>query len=274
MNSENMDMSMAEKAKLIKQDMEKQQKENKKKAIGFIVGLLIIIFSVVGVVLSVMHIMDYFTEKSEIKTQDEFTPYDQFFIPVAAVDPVPFDDVSAAKPEELIEIAVWSIISSDLKPQNFVYTDKELLIPAEKIEEAFIKYFGNNVAITHTSVTGYGYEFSYHTEENTYYIPLTAIEPMYTPKVIEKEVKGDTETLTVGLINTSSWKQDSSTGDISRPDPDKYIKVTLIRSGNSMYITAIRSTSLPETAIVDIFTKPAEETSAEEAQESTEVTTE
>lgn len=261
MNSENTEMSMADKAELIRQSLENQRKEKKKKGLGFAVGLIIIIFSVVGVVLSVMSIIDYFEEKNEIKAQDEFTPYNKFFIPVAAVDPVPFDDVNSAKPEELIEIAVWSIIGSDLKPEDYVYTDKELLIPAEKIEAAFINYFGTGVSIKHTSVTGYGYEFSYNPEENTYYIPLTAIEPMYTPEVTEREVKGDTEILTVGLINTSSWKQDSSTGDITRPDPDKYIKVTLIKSGNSTHIASIRTASIPETAIVDIFTtSPTQET--------------
>ena len=254
MNSENTEMSMSDKTEMIKKSFDEQKKANKKKGLGFAVGLLIVIFSVVGVVLSVMSIMDYFSEKSEIKTQDEFTPYNQFFIPVAAVDPVPFDDVNSAKPEELVEIAVWSIIGSDLKPQDYVYTDKELLIPAEKVEAAFIEYFGTGVAIKHSSVTGYGYEFSYNSEENTYYIPLTAIEPMYTPEVSAREIKGDTEIITVGLINTSSWKQDSSTGDIARPDPDKYIKVTLIRSGNSMHITSVRTSSIPETAIVDIFT--------------------
>lgn len=273
MNSENTEMSMSERAEMIKRSLEEQKKAKKKKGLGFIVGLIIVIFSVVGVVLSVMRIMDYFTEKNEIKVQDEFTLYNQFFIPVAAVDPVPFDDVSSAKPEELIEIAVWSIIGSDLKPQDYVYTDKELLIPAEKVEAAFTEYFGTGVTISHTSVTGYGYEFSYNSEENTYYIPLTAIEPMYTPEVTAREVKGDTEILTVGLINTSSWKQDSSTGDISRPEPDKYIKVTLISSGNSMYITSIRTSSIPETAIVDIFTNQSEETTAAPAQETEEETT-
>ncbi len=264
MNSENTEMSMPDRAEMIRQTLENQKKEKKKKGFGFLVGLLIVIFSVVGVVLTVMNITEYFTEKNEIKAQDEFTVYNEFFIPVAAVDPASFDDVGSAKPEELIEIAVWSIIGSDLKPQDYVYTDKELLIPAEKIEEAFRAYFGNSVQISHTSVTGYGYEFSYNAEENTYYIPLTAIEPMYTPEVISREVKGDTEVLTVGLINSSSWKQDSSTGDLTRPDPDKYLRVTLIRSGSSMYITALRAASVPETAIVDIFTNSAEETSAQE----------
>lgn len=256
----------------IRSKYEKEKKEQKKKGIGFAVGLLVIAFSIVGIVLSVNGIIDYFSQKNEEKSQGEFASYNAFFIPVAAVDPVPFDDLSAARPEELVEIAVWSIISSDLKPDDYVYTDKELLIPAGKVEQAFVKYFGTSVKINHTSVTGYGYEFAYSSEENTYYVPLTAIEPLYTPEVTGREVKGDTETITVGLINTASWKQDTSTGDISRPEPDKYIKVTLLKSGDNMYITSLRTSSIPEISIEDVFTLP-ETTAAAETETTTETQT-
>lgn len=267
MNSVNGNIPVSDEADFSPLYAQNQVKEERKKGFGFAVGLVVIIFSLVGVVLTVMNTVDYFTAKNNERSQEELLPYNEFFIPVAAVDPAPFDDVGAADSEELIEIAVWGIIGSNLNPEDYVYTDKELLIPAEKIESSFRYYFGNSAEIKHATVTGYGYEFAYNAEDNTYYIPLTAVEPLYTPFVTEKETKGDTEILTVGLINSGAWKQDSETGDFSRPEPDKYIKITLVNSGNTKYISAVRTSSVPETAIVDVFTQttaaPTQETSAD-----------
>lgn len=267
MNSVNGNIPVSDEADFSPLYAQNQVKESHKKGFGFAVGLVVIILSLVGVVLTVMNTVDYFTTKNNEKSQEELLPYNEFFVPVAAVDPAPFDDVGTADSEELIEIAVWGIIGSNLNPEEYVYTDKELLIPAEKIESSFRYYFGNSVEIKHATVTGYGYEFAYNSEDNTYYIPLTAVEPLYTPFVTEKETKGDTEILTVGLINSGAWKQDSETGDFSRPEPDKYIKITLVNSGNTKYISALRTSSIPETAIVDIFTQTTtaqiQETSAD-----------
>lgn len=267
MNSDNRDFSVPDAAVNMQNYAREQMQKDKKKGLGFAVGLIIIIFAFIGIALTGVNIYNYFTEKNSLKTQEELSPYNEYLIPVAAVDPTPFDDVGTAKAEELIEIAVWGIIGSNLNPEDYVYTDKELLIPAEEIEASFRYYFGNNVAITHCSVTGYGYEFAYNAEENTYYIPLTAIEPLYTPYVTEVETKGDTEIITLGLINSGAWKQDSETGDFLRPEPDKYIKITLIHSGNTKYISAVRSSSIPETAIVDIFTEQSTTQKAEQISE-------
>lgn len=271
MNSVNGNVPVSDEADFSPLYAQNQVKEERKKGFGFAVGLVVIIFSLVGVVLTVMNTVDYFTAKNNEKSQEELLPYNEFFIPVAAVDPAPFDDVGAADSEELIEIAVWGIIGSNLNPEDYVYTDKELLIPAEKIESSFRYYFGNSAEIKHATVTGYGYEFAYNAEDNTYYIPLTAVEPLYTPFVTEKETKGDTEILTVGLINSGAWKQDSETGDFSRPEPDKYIKITLVNSGNTKYISAVRTSSVPETAIVDVFTQT---TAAQTQETSTDANTE
>ena len=247
MDNEYKEMTLRDAADL-REKFAKQQKERKRKNFGFFIGFLVVVFSLIGFAGCIFAGVNFITQKNEEKSRSEFSSYETFFIPVAAVDPTTFDDVSSAKSEELIEIAVWSIIGSDLEPEKYVYTDKELIIPAGEIEAAFIKYFGTSVIISHKSVTGYGYEFSYNSDENAYYIPLTAIEPLYTPVVTDREVKGDTEIITVGLINTSAWKQDSKTGDISRPDPDKYLKITLLNTDSGMHIRAIRTTSLPETA--------------------------
>lgn len=252
-----------------------RQKEKRKKNFYFVFGLIAVIFSLIGFFGCILLSVNFFRDKNAQKEEAEFKEYNEFLVAVAAVDPDNFDDITAASMEELIEISVWSIISSDLEPDKYDYSSGELAIPLMDVETAFREYFGTQLTIGHQSVTGYGYEFSYSEEDSCYYIPLTTIEPLYTPSVTDSEVKGDTVTLTVGFINANSWKQDSATGDISRPDPDKFVKITLRTSGQDSFISAIRSTSLPETAIVEVFTteKTTEETSAAEETTLTEETT-
>ncbi len=232
----------------------RNQRAKRSKNLSFFFGLTVVVFSLIGFFGCIFFSLNFFGNKSAQKKKAEFSRYDNFLVAVAAVDPDSFDDITAASMDELIEISIWSIMRSDMEPDKYDYSSGELAIPVYDVEQAFIKYFGTQVAIDHRTVTGYGYEFSYSAEDGCYYIPLTTLEPLFTPEVTEAETKGDTVILTVGFINASSWKQDSVTGEISRPEPDKFVKITLRTSGQTSFISAVRSSSLPETAIVGVVT--------------------
>lgn len=251
-------------------ELKKAGAEKKKKNGSFVFGLVTVIFSLIGFFGCILFALNFISASSEEKKAEQLSQYNKFLIPVAAVDPSHFDDITVSSMEQLIEIAVWSIMRSDLPPDKYDYSSGELAIPLADVENAFITYFGTQVQIKHQTVTGYGYEFSYNAEDGCYYIPLTTIEPLYTPVVTASEKKGDALTLTVGLINGNAWKQDNVSGEIIKPEPDKYIKVTLHSSGHSSFISAIRTTSLPETAIVEVFTTAIyEEVTASPAENTT-----
>ncbi len=245
-------------------DYLRAQKERRKNNLNFIFGLTVVIFSIIGFAACIIFIVGHISDKNRLKAEEEFAKYNEFLIAVAAVDPLPFDDVTVAETGELVEMAVWSIIGADLEPDKYDYSSGELAIPAADVEAAYIKYFGTQMPVVHQSVTGYGYEFSYSAEDNCYYIPLTTIEPVYTPEVTEVVTKGDTVTVTLGLVNADAFRQDSTTGKVSEAEPDKFIKVTLRASQGASYIGAIRTTALPETAIVEVFTTAVSESSVEE----------
>lgn len=252
------------------QEILRNQKAKRSKNLSFFFGLTVVIFSLIGFFGCVFSAFNFFSNKGEQKKKAEFAEYDNFLVSVAAVDPDSFDDITAASMDELIEIAVWSIMRSDMEPDKYDYSSGELAIPLYDVEQAFIKYFGTQVTIDHRTVTGYGYEFSYSAEDGCYYIPLTTLEPLFTPRVTATEKKGDTVILTVGFINASSWKQDGETGEISRPEPDKYVKITLRTSGNASFISSVRSSSLPETAIVATATTVPAQTEEEASSQSAE----
>ncbi len=233
-------------------DISRRVKEESRKRFAFFFGLIAVVFSLIGFIGCITAGVNFIRAQGEEKKSRDFDFYNQFLVAVAAVDPAPFDDITGASSEELVEIAVWSIIGSDLDPDKYDYSTGELALPVAEVEAAYTEYFGTDKPISHTSVTGYGYEFSYNAEKSCYYIPLTALEPFYTPRVTDIETRGDSVILTVGLINSNVWKQDSVTGEISRPEPDKFIKVTMRTAAGASFIGAIRDTNLPETAIVDV----------------------
>lgn len=211
-------------------------------------GLIVIFFAAVGLVCSIVFAVNKIGDYTAQKEQAKFNEYASVLISAAAIDIAPFDDITGADMKELVEMSVWSVISDAEDPNSFEYRSGSLVVPAATVEAAFTRFFGTQRTIEHMTVQGYGYEFTYNTTENAYYIPITSLTPIYTPKVTEIEKKGNSVTVTVGLVNSDRWLQNSETGDLSTPDPDKYEKVIFREENGSRYISAVRSLSAPETA--------------------------
>ena len=231
--------------------------DRKKNTLGFITGLIIMIFAVIGVVSLVRLGITAIRQGKEEKQLAQFAEYNEFLIPAAAIDIKPFDDITHASMPELVEMAVWSILNSELEPSAYQYADGRLVIPAAQVKTEFEHFFGTELPITHGTVEGYGYEFTYDATNDVYYIPFTTITPIYTPRVTDVEKKGNTLTVTCGLSNASLWTQDKLTGDMNAPAPDKFIKVTLRSIGKEVYISAIQATGTPETAATAFTEAPA-----------------
>lgn len=223
-------------------------KQQKTSHTRFFAGLLVLVFALTGFIGVLVQGTGYIASVSERKQKEANSEYNSFLIPVVAVDPTPFDDIANASKAELVEIAIWAILSSDLNPDEYDYSTGKLAIPAEKVNEAFYTYFGSQTEIEHQTIEGYGYEFSFDAADSVYYIPLTSIIPVYTPTVTGSEKKGEATVITVGLINSSVWMQDNITGNLTAAQPEKYIKITLRKTGRESFISAVQSSATPETA--------------------------
>jgi hypothetical protein len=242
-----------------------ETKHNRTHKWAFPVGLIIVLLAVVGlvflVVLGVKGIGKAFDNSEKIEA------YNKFLSPVVMSDPAPFDDVTKADKSQLVDITIWSILSDELTPQKYEYTDEGMVIPAEDVEKKFHEVFGADTEIAHRTIEGYGYTFTYDAAAKTYTIPLTGIVPIYTPRVVDISKKGSATILTVALLAGDEWAQ-AANGDMIAPEPDKYVKITLRedKEGNT-YISALQSTDAPETvtttAPLEITEEPTtEQTSA------------
>lgn len=231
-----------------REELEYFHAQDKKRKKNTVLGIIVMLLAILGVVITIVFIAHNVKEKKEEEQEALLNSYNSFLIPVAAIDPTGFDDITTAPMSELIKIAVWSIIDTDLDPNAYDYSSGNLAIPVAEVEAAFSKYFGNQVQIEHTTVEGYGYCFTYNKDNSCYYIPLTGIAPVYTPKVVSVSNENGVTKLVCGLVYASAWQQDYSTGKMVSPDPDKYIAITIRAQSGGTYIGSISSSGKPETA--------------------------
>ena len=212
---------------------------------AFPLGLLIAVLALVGAVTVIAAGVG--AAKNAVQKSRNFDEYNKMLTPVVMNDPDAFDDITNANPEQLIDIAIWSILKSDLAPDRYEYGESGMIIPEADVTASFEKLFGTEIRPTHGTVEGYGYEFTYDASKQTYTIPLTGIVPTYTPRVVDLDKTNNSIVLTVAYLGGDQWAQDGE-GNMVAPEPDKYMKVTLREKDGSYYISALQNTATPETA--------------------------
>ncbi|HAQ63701.1 MAG TPA: hypothetical protein DCR23_04485 [Ruminococcaceae bacterium] len=256
----------------------KKRKKKRAHPWAFPLGLIIALLSLIGlvtVILTGIGTVSYISYKA--KNIDE---YNKMLIPVVMNDPDMFDDITKADMNQLLDISIWSILKSDLSPDDYEYVDGNMIIPEEDVTAEYTKLFGSDLPPVHATVAGFGYDFVYNSAEKHYVIPLTGIEPTYTPNVTDVDKKSNTVVLTVAYLASDGWAQ-SADGSMVAPEPDKFVKITLREKDGNQYISAMQMTSTPEVATTqpaqtttEPVTEPGTEAPAEEtaapAEENTE----
>ena len=241
----------------------KKRKKKRAHPWAFPLGLVIALLSLIGlvtVILTGIGTVNYISYKA--KNIDE---YNKMLIPVVMNDPDMFDDITKADMNQLLDISIWSILKSDLSPDDYEYVDGNMIIPEEDVTAEYTKLFGSDLPPVHATVAGFGYDFIYNSAEKHYVIPLTGIEPTYTPNVTDVDKKSNTVVLTVAYLASDGWAQ-SADGSMVAPEPDKFVKITLREKDGNQYISAMQMTSTPEVAT----TQPAQTTTEPETEPETE----
>ena len=225
------------------------KKKTKKKHIGsFLLGLIVTAFAIFGFVKAVMLVADKDMTVSNLSSKN--AEYEEFLEPFVLIDPSPFDDVSTADTVDLIDAAVSALILDSEKINTYEVFEGEvtgLLVPQKDIEQYFAKLFGNETVLSHTAVTDSFYGVVYNSEKKSYVIPITSVDPLYTPKVYEAEKTGSSITLTVGYIIGSEWAQIEN-GQYTAPSPAKYMNITLREDSDGYHIGSLSNTAMAEVA--------------------------
>lgn len=214
----------------------------KKSPLNFIVGLAVVILTVIGLISVVDFVTDKVHTTASKSKQEQMQTYEDFISPVIMNDPDTFDDITKADLQQLLSIAIWSVIDIGANPEKYEYTDGGMLIPQKEVEDEFLSLFGSEVNPEHSTVDGGdGVTFKYSKKKQCYIIPITGIMPIYLPDVTEVNEKDNSVVLTVGYLASADWVQDSE-GNMVPPEPGKYMKITLGKNTDgSFFVKAIQN---------------------------------
>lgn len=254
-----------ENKKQLKKNKKKERNEKYPSKLSFFIGLIVLIFAIIGVVLIGYESISYI--KSISDDGSEFAEYNSYLTPVAAVDIDTFDDITAADTQQLINASIWLILSNETTPDTYSYSGGYMLIPSEDVESAYISLFGPETKseIVHSTIQGYNCTFEYDSTQKMYKIPVTTISPVYTPSVTDVKKSGSSLIITVNYLAAESWNKDSE-GNFVSPAPDKVMKITLRELQGSYYISSIQtiSATVPETVLYETTTVSTESTTKQE----------
>ena len=233
-----------------------EEVKTKRNKTNLAVGIIIAILSVVGLITIIGSCVSGIS--SMFDNSDKIDEYKSYLAPIVMNDPSPFDDVINADQGQLISMAIWSLLSSDIDPDSFKYADEGMLVGIKLVEEEFVKLFGKDVAPLHQTVDGGdGIQFEYNKDEKAYLVPITGISALYSPMIADIKEKGSSTILTVGYLAQEDWKMDQK-GNMIAPDPVKYMNIYLRKNGDSYYISSIKQTDSLEV----VTTKPTTEGSS------------
>lgn len=222
----------------------------KKNKFAFPLGMLIIIFSIIGIAATVKAGISLFKDMTDNSVQKE--EYEEFLRPVVMYDPDPFDDVRSADITQLVNAAIWSLITQSNSTESFSYSTGDnmgILIPVEQVTAEFIRLFGNetDIASQYDSIDMSSHDITYDSAQGGFIIPITSLEVAYTPEVYEIEKKANSIILSVGYIGSKAWAEING-GEYVAPQPDKFMKITLRQGEKGYYIASIQSVNAQEVA--------------------------
>ena len=227
---------------------QRRERRRRKHRWAFPVGLLMVLLALVGagtiIFFCVQGVRDLANDTHK------YDEYQEFLTPVVMFDPDSFDDLTQAKPDQLINCAIWALLTSDLEPDQYLSDSGTMIVPQADVEKAFAGLFGTEIKPVHQTVDGYGYQFAYDAAAGTYNIPLTGVEPLYTPQVESVSRSGSTRTVIIAYVASNQWAQDR-TGNMVPVLADKYMRATLRDNGaGGYYLSALQPTDAPEAAKV------------------------
>ena len=256
--------------------MAKKQKTHRKRHTGaFFLGLVLLLFAGFGIYEAAHIAADKITAAREGSVR--FAEYESFLKPFVVVDPAPFDDISGAEQTDLLDAAVSALIYDSDKMNTYEVFEGEvtgLLVPQADVEAYFVRLFGTEVQMQHQSVSDSFYNVIYNSERQAYIIPITSVDPLYTPKIYGNiEKTGSSVTMNVGYIIGSEWAQ-IERGNYTAPEPAKYMKITLREDADGYHIGSLRSSEAADTAEPARTTAPSQTEPTTAAQTETQTAAE
>ncbi len=209
----------------------------RRRPIAAILGLFILIFTVIGVISTIITAVNI--TKSLLDNTAQKEEFERILYPVLMLDPVPFENIEAADETLLLEASMWAVILNEDTSKYDVNDIGFTLIPSIDLDVWCKKMFGNSVSLNHKTLEGEGFLFYYDETEKVYQVPDGSEIVHYTPSVESISRKGNVYTLKVGYLSPSAITTTIFTGE--DPVPDKTMYYVLTKEDGKYLITSIKS---------------------------------
>lgn len=209
----------------------------RKRPAAAILGFLIILFTVIGVVTTVVGAVNMV--KGWFDTSDDYLKYEREIYPVVMFDPVPFSDIRAADRSMLLQSSMWAVLLNEDTAKYATDDIGFMLIPSIDLDVWCRKMFGDAVTLDHATIDSDMTSFYYDEVAKLYHVPINAQVIHYRPSVREVVKNGTQLILTVDYLSPMSVASNIFKGD-EEPVPDKTMYYFLEKTASGNIITAVK----------------------------------
>lgn len=218
----------------------KKRKKTGKKFLYFLPVIFIMIFSVCA---------SFFIgdEDEKISKREQITDsisvfreiddYSLYYLPVVMNEFFEYKSGQDLSDDMIITIGVLSILSTE-STEKYEAFDGELVIGEKELKERAETIFSEDIVYKNKTPENSQYKIYYDKETENYIIPTQGFSPRYSAVLESVTAKGNETVLSVGCLENSSFKQDSS-GNTVIPEAEKKIEIILKKDKNGYYIDQI-----------------------------------
>ena len=223
----------------------RRQRRRVRQLLGLLVCLLVIV-GIFTVVTRGVRIVGGLFDNSALK--EELASRLQCYV---MLDPLPFDSVDQADPNQIKEYAIWTTVNNALATNGSLDSYERdpdtdgIILPTLEVDAAIARLFGPDYKVTHETFESSDMTFLYLEDKQGYLIPVTGQVGMYTPQVEQIKKNSGRMYVTVGYIPTFT---NSTFVFSAATDPTKYMDYVFVKNGKNWYLTSLQESEMkPET---------------------------
>ncbi len=217
------------------EDNTEVQTESKGKPLNSIIGIILLIFSLIGIICTVNYSIKYIRSFTKGESRQEEIAGAVY--PAVIMDIEAFQNGNELSSQQIITASVWKLIISG-EIEKYDRTFDIISVPAVDIEAEAVKLFDTEFSsLEHQTVGSGEMKFYYNQESGTYNIPSRPMLFSYKPKVTALSKDGEIYTAEVEYIQEQpSWMKKKS-GDDS--EVSKTVKFRLKSDGDDYSILSM-----------------------------------
>ena len=171
------------------------------------------------------------------------------------LDPLPFDSLDQADPNQIKEYAIWTTVNNALATAGSLDAYERdpdtdgIILPTLEVDAAIARLFGPDYKVEHATFENSDMNFLYLEDKQGYLIPVTGQIGQYTPQVENIKKSQGNMYVTVGYIPTFT---NSTFVFSAATEPTKYMDYVFAKNGKNWYMTSLQESETKPASSVPV----------------------